>query len=196
MILLIAVFTGFLVGLGLARWHKESYFVPTLRAAWLVLIAFLPQLFIAYLPATHQFFDNGFASASLLASLILFLVFAWPNRNLPGMPVLIGGLLLNFLVIIANGGWMPISPQTASVLAGKDVLQFMNLGDRFGEKDILLSAQNIHFEFLADRFLLPAWFPYKVAFSLGDILVSVGVFWLLAKPATKLNSLSTEGVVI
>jgi Family of unknown function (DUF5317) len=196
MILLFAVLAGLLAGLGLAHWHKQSYVAPTLRAAWLVLIAFLPQLFIAYLPATRQSFDNGFASASLLASLILFLVFAWMNRHLPGMPILIGGLLINFLVIAANGGWMPISPQTASILAGKDVLQFMNLGDRFGEKDILLSAKNIHFEFLADRFLLPACFPYKVAFSLGDILISVGVFWLFAKPTTKLNSLSIEGVVI
>ncbi len=184
------------MGLGLARWHKRSYTVPSLRATWLVVIAFVPQLFIAYLPATHQSFDNGFASASLLASLFLFSIFAWLNRHLPGMPILIGGLLLNFVVIVANGGWMPISPQTANLLAGKDVLQFMNLGDRFGEKDILLSAQNIHFEFLADRFLLPTWSPYKTAFSLGDILISVGVFWLLAKPTIKLDSLHEESVVV
>ena len=91
---------------------------------------------------------------------------------------------------------MPISPQTANLLTGKDVLQFMNLGDRFGEKDILLPAQNIHFEFLADRFLLPVWFPYKAAFSLGDILISIGAFWLLIKPTAKLNSPITEGVVV
>ena len=74
--------------------------------------------------------------------------------------------------------------------------KFMKLGSRFGEKDILLLAQNIHFEFLADRFLLPAWFPYKIAFSLGDVLISMGAFWLLAKPNPKLNSLSKEGVAI
>ena len=196
MILLLAVFAGLLAGLSRAYWYKQPYRVPNLQAIWLAVVAFLPQLFIAYLPATHQLFNSSLASAGLWASLVLFSVFAWFNRHLPGMPILIVGLLLNFAVIVANGGWMPISPQTANLLTGKDVLQFMNLGDRFGEKDILLPAQNIHFEFLADRFLLPLWFPYKAAFSLGDILISIGAFWLLIKPAAELNSPITEGVVI
>ncbi len=197
MILLLAVLAGLFAALSRAYWYKQPYVAPNLQAIWLTMVAFLPQLFIAYLPATHQLLNDGFASVSLLASLILFSIFAWLNRDLPGMPILIVGLLLNFVVIVANGGWMPITPQTANLLAGKDVLQFMNPGSRFGEKDILLLAQNIHLEFLADRFLLPAWFPCKVAFSLGDILISLGAFWLIAKPTAKLNSLNTEeGVVL
>ncbi len=196
MILLLAVLAGLLAGLGRAYWYKQPYIAPSLQAIWLVIVAFLPQLFIAYLPVTHQLFNNGLASASLVVSMILFCVFAWINRRLPGMPILMVGLLLNFAAIAANGGWMPINPQTANLLTGKDVLQSMNLGSRFGEKDVLLPVQNIHLEFLADRFLPPAWFPYKVAFSLGDILISIGAFWLLAKPSAKLNSLNTEGVVL
>jgi len=193
---MLAILAGLLVGLSRAYWYKQVYIAPDFQAIWLAVIAFLPQLFIAYLPVTHPFFSDGLASVSLLASLILFSVFAWLNRHLPGMPILIVGLLLNFVVIVANGGWMPISPQTANLLAGKDVLQFMNAGSRFGEKDILLPLQNIRLEFLADRFLLPAWFPYKVAFSLGDVLVSIGAFWLLVKPTAKLSSLDTKGVAI
>jgi hypothetical protein len=196
MILLLAVLAGLLAGSGWARWHNQTYSAPDLRFAWLAVIAFLPQLLIAYLPASHQLFTDWCASASLVVSLALFFVFAWLNRSLPGMSILIGGLLLNFVVIVANGGWMPISLQTANLLAGKDVLQVMNLGSRFGEKDILLLAQNIHFEFLADRFLLPTWSPYKTAFSLGDILISMGAFWLLAKPNPKLISLNKEGVAV
>ena len=91
---------------------------------------------------------------------------------------------------------MPISLHTANLLTGKDVLQFVNLGSRFGEKDILMPVQNIHLEFLTDRFLLPAWLPYKVAFSLGDVLISVGAFCLLAQPAPKISSLDKESVLI
>ncbi|HUI87625.1 MAG TPA: DUF5317 domain-containing protein [Anaerolineales bacterium] len=196
MILLLAVFAGLLVGLLRAYWYKQPYEAPSLRAAWLVVIAFLPQLLIAYLPATHQVFTGSLASVSLLASLTLFFIFAWLNRHLPGMPILIVGLLLNFVVIVANGGWMPISPQTANLLAGRDVLQVMDLGSRFGEKDVLLPVQNMQLEFLADRFLLPAWFPYKVAFSLGDVLIGLGAFWLLVRPTARLNPSSMEGVVI
>ena len=196
MILLLAVLAGLLTGLYLANLRRRHYSAPNLRGVWLVVVAFLPQLFIAYLPATQRLFDNRLASVSLLASLMMFAVFAWLNRHLPGMPILIVGLLLNLLVIVANGGWMPISVQTADLLFGRDVLQFVSVGQRFGQKDVLLFAQNIHFDFLADRFLLPAWFPYQSAFSLGDILISLGAFWLLVKPANQIISFHKEGVVI
>ena len=196
MILLLAVLAGLLVGLCLAYGCNRPYKAPDLKAIWLVGIAFLPQLIIAYMPATRKLLNDGFASLSLLVSLALFFIFTWLNRRLPGMPVLMIGLLLNLVVIVANGGWMPISTYTASLLTGKDALQFMNLGGRFGEKDILLLAQNTRLEFLADRFLLPAWLPYKVAFSLGDVLISLGVFWLLVRPAIKLDSMNTKGAVI
>ena len=71
---------------------------------------------------------------------------------------------------------------------GGNTVQSFSLGSRFGEKDILLLPQDMHFGILTDRFLLPDWSPYKVAFSLGDILVALGAFWLLAKPASQ-----TEG---
>ncbi len=150
---------------------------------WLVLVAFLPQLVVAYFPATHYLLPDWLAASCLSASLILFLAFVWLNRKLPGMPVLIIGLGLNLLVMLANRGWMPISPQTANQLTNGNVLQSFSLGSRFGQKDILLLTQDTHFEYLADRFLLPGWFPYKVAFSLGDTLIALGIFWLLAKPA-------------
>ncbi len=195
MILLLTVLAGLVGGLGRAYWCKQPYIAPYLEAIWLAVIAFLPQLFFAYMPATRQLLDDGLASLSLLASLTLFFVFAWLNRRLPGMPVLIFGLLLNLAVIAANGGWMPISLHTANLLTGRDVLQFTDLGSRFGEKDILLPTQSIRLEFLADRFLLPSWLPYKVAFSLGDVLISVGAFWLLFKPSARLDSMHAESVI-
>ena len=195
MILLLVVLVGLLAGLGRAYWCKQPYKAPNLQAIWLVVVAFLPQLFIAYMPASIRLINDGVASVCLLTSLALFFIFAWLNRRITGMPILIIGLLLNFVVIVANGGWMPISSQTANFLTGRDVLQFMSLGSRFGEKDILLSVQNIHFEFLSDRFLLPTWLPYKTAFSLGDVLISVGAFCLLVKPTTNLTSLNIESVI-
>lgn len=188
MILLTAVLAGFLVGIGWARRRSQPYQVPALQFLWLVPVAFLPQLVVAYLPVTHFLLPDWLAASTLSASLILFLAFVWLNRKLPGMPVLIVGLVLNLIVILANRGWMPISPQTANHLTKENVLQIFSLGSRFGQKDILLLPQDTNFEMLADRFLLPDWFPYKVAFSLGDILIALGIFWLLAKPASKTGS--------
>ena len=146
-------------------------------------MAFLPQLVVAYLPFSRYLLPDWLAASSLSVSLIVFLAFVWLNRKLPGMPILIIGLGLNLIVILANRGWMPISPLTASHLVGGNAIQSISIGSRFGQKDILLLPQDMQFEMLADRFLLPGWFPYKVAFSLGDILIALGIFWLLAKPA-------------
>jgi hypothetical protein len=86
-----------------------------------------------------------------------------------------------------NGGFMPISPQTASHLVSEDLLQDAQSGSRFGTKDILLRPEDTRFEWLTDRFLPPAWFPYQVAFSLGDVFIAFGAFWLLAKPGSSMQ---------
>jgi hypothetical protein len=100
------------------------------------------------------------------------------------------GLALNLAVIIANGGLMPISPETAGQLVPAAAVQSMNVGSRFGfGKDVLLLPEGTHLGWLSDRFLLPGWFAYQVAFSLGDIFVASGIFWLLLRQGTPLRIL-------
>ncbi len=192
MILLAAVAGGLLAGLAYTRFRGASYRAPELRCVWLVVLGFAPQVLIAYLPATQDILPRWFGAAGLLASLGIFLLFVWLNRRLPGMPILLAGLLLNLAVMAANGGWMPISPETASRLLGTDVSRYAAMGVRFGQKDVLLPVQDMHLGLLADRFVLPAWSPYQVAFSAGDILVAVGAFWLLARPASKNHTIQAE----
>ncbi|MFH1186304.1 MAG: DUF5317 domain-containing protein [Chloroflexota bacterium] len=183
MILLGALILGLLAGLAGAALQGRPYQPLYPRHLWLIPAAFAPQLLVAYLPATRELLPYWLAAAVLPSSLLVFLVFAWVNRGVPGMPLLLAGLVLNLLVIAANGGWMPISPETASHLPGAGVLDAARLGTRFGQKDILLLTEDTRLAFLSDRFLLPSWFHYAVALSLGDILVAGGVFWLLARPA-------------
>jgi hypothetical protein len=181
MILLAALVLGLLAGWAWALWHRLPYRAPDLRYIWLVPLALLPQVLVAYVPALAGVGTGGAASAALPFSLLIFLAFVWLNRRLPGMPILLVGLILNLLVISTNGGWMPISPQTASHLSGgSDALQ-LAAGARFGQKDIVKPPEDTRLELLADRFLLPDWIPYPTAFSLGDVFVAVGAFWLLAR---------------
>ena len=180
MILLIALAAGLAAGVVLARWRGHSYQPPELRISWLAFLAFLPQFILLYLPYFRIRVSDQVSAVCLLASLLIFLGFAWVNRGLPGMSILLIGLALNLTVMAANGGFMPISPQTASQLVPDGALLDFQSGDRFGVKDIYLPPLDTRFEWLADRFLTPAWFSYRAAFSLGDVFIAIGAFGLLA----------------
>ena len=181
-ILLIALAAGLTVGLALSHWRRHPYKPPELQASWLAFIAFLPQFALLYLPSFRAQASDRVSAIGLLASLLIFLGFTWVNRKVAGMSVLLLGLALNLTVMAANGGFMPISPQTVRQLVPDNTLLDFQSGDRFGVKDIYLSPQETRFEWLADRFLPPNWISYRVAFSLGDVFIAIGAFYILAQP--------------
>jgi hypothetical protein len=150
------------------------------RSIWIVFAGFLPQFFAVYLWQTRIALSDRIAAFCLITSQLALFAFAWINRKLPGMPILLVGLVFNLLVMATNGGFMPINPHTAEGLVGEGTVGSLEYGSRFGLKDILLPVSETSLEIFADRFLLPASFPIQVAFSLGDVLIAFGAFWILA----------------
>jgi len=140
----------------------------------------LPQGLAFFFAPTAKSIPDQAAAICLVVSQVGLLMFVVLNLRQPGMPILGLGLVLNLLVIIANGGWMPISPEIASHLHPDHPLATWETGIRLGwSKDILLAKSQMHLGWLSDCFLLPVWFPARVAFSPGDILIAVGAFSLL-----------------
>lgn len=172
MVLLAGVALGLLVGLGLARRNEVPYEAPVLRHLWLVPLAFLLQIW------------EQSAAFPIIASQLIFLVFVVFNLQHRGMQILMIGAVLNILVMSANRGYMPISPQTASRLFPQENMWDVPAGTLFGVKDILLPPEQTRFEWLSDRYLSPIWLPYQFAFSLGDVFIAAGAFWLLARQKT------------
>lgn len=179
-ILLLAIIAGLLAGLTRAWYGGRRLSPPNLRLIWLALLAFLPQWLAFYLPATRRLIPDYLAAAALVSTQALLLLFAAFNRNQPGFWVLSLGLVLNLLVITLNGGLMPISPATVAQLASDAPPQAWQIGSRLGiSKDVVLPIEAMRLWWLSDRFLLPAWFPSRVAFSIGDVLIAIGAFRLL-----------------
>ncbi len=180
MILLSAIILGMAAGLLQSTWGGRK--LRSLRLRWegLVLAAVLPQLFLFHFALIHLAISDGMAKAVLVLSQMLLLVFVWVNRKEPGFWLLGLGLGLNFLVIVLNGGLMPISPAMVSHLAAGAQAGAWQIGARLWDgKDVVLPLSATRLAWLSDFWTLPGWVPYRVAFSLGDGLIAGGMFWLL-----------------
>ena len=114
----------------------------------------------------------------IVSSYVLLIGFVLANLRRPGIAVLGLGLALNFIAITANGGLMPISPETA-VDARIDV-EGVSLGDWVpSSKDVLLAPEHTHLRFLSD--ILVWRNPTGVrAFSIGDLVLAAGLVLTLA----------------
>jgi hypothetical protein len=184
-ILLLAVIAGLLAGAARAWIKRRNYQPIQLRYIWLIVIAFLPQWLAFFLPVTRRVIPSWLASLSLILSLVLMLVFILLNFSINrfGFLILGLGLGLNLLVIASNGGLMPISPENASRLTPQIPAETWKSGNRFGKtKDVILATEETNFLPLSDCFISPDWLHYRFVFSLGDILVAIGIFWVLWEP--------------
>lgn len=157
-----------------------SYSIPDLHGIWLVILAFLPQYFVFYLSTTSKLVTDEVAAITLVGSQSLLLLFGWLNRYQFAFIILSIGLLANFIVIVSNGGLMPMSPTTLEQLVSADRIGTWHIGERIGQtKDRLIAEDETYFAILSDRMVIPKWTGYAIAYSWGDVLIAVGTFWFL-----------------
>ena len=110
----------------------------------------------------------------LLSYGLIFYVM-WHNRNLPGMPLIAAGVLLNLLVIIANGG-MPVSPQALMATGQGHLVDILESGGSMRHQ--LMDSQTA-LSFLGDHLTTPDWFWSPTVYSPGDLVMIAGLFWLV-----------------
>ncbi|MEW5871298.1 MAG: DUF5317 domain-containing protein [Chloroflexota bacterium] len=180
MVLLWAVALGLAAGLARAWLTRQPFRQETPDHIWLLLAAASLQAIAFYIPATRTAMPKWLAALALVGSQAGLLVFVYLNRRQAGFPVLGAGLALNILVIVANCGWMPTSPQVLAELFPGYPSAALQPGMRVGwSKDVLLLPAETRLAWLSDCMLLPAWFPQRAAFSFGDVWIATGAFWAL-----------------
>ena len=162
-----------------------------LKAVWLVFAGLVLQLLIFPTPWFDPLIQTGteyfhFVSYGLIA---LFFIVNWRIWTLWLMAA---GMVLNGLVITVNGGYMPASA-AALEAAGKieAAEQLRNVVDHIHANTVLMS-ENTQLNFLGDWLYVPAWVPLANAFSLGDLVLMVGIAWLIQSAMCKPDSLSAD----
>jgi len=102
--------------------------------------------------------------AIYIGSTAAVLVAVLRNVAIPGVAVIAVGAGCNLAAIVANGGWMPADPAALESVGG--------LGP--GYTNSILVADPL-LRPLTDVFALPAWLPLANVFSVGDVLIGIGI---------------------
>jgi hypothetical protein len=188
MILAIAVVLGLVASLARHRSRAFSRIASIpLRSTWLALLALALQLPLLRAPAGPT---QGLRiqQALLLVSYLLLLLFVWRNRRLSAVLIVGAGVVCNLLVVLANQGFMPITPQTLVRINPASSVQHWPEGTHYGySKDIILTQEDTRVWPLSDVLAIPPPFPWPTAFSAGDLILAAGIVVLLVAPESILK---------
>jgi hypothetical protein len=132
------------------------------RLAPLAILALVVQLVLFSPLADGLGADVGRAIYVASTALVLLVVIA--NLRLTGVPLVVLGAASNLAAILANGGSMPASPDALAAI-----------GAAIGPHTASAIVADPALEPLTDVFATPAWLPLANVFSVGDVLIGVGI---------------------
>jgi len=136
-------------------------------------LAFLVEFTAVYMASKGVgFFLENIILIHGLSYLLLFAGIYF-NRSIPAFKIVFIGIFLNFIVIMANGGQMPVSGEA---MAGVGLMDNMiNIRDGKIITHTLINNHTV-FKYLGDIFVLPKPYPRPKIFSIGDVFMALGIF--------------------
>lgn len=151
-----------------------------IRAWYLLLIAAIIQIISSIIKSKGiilkgmEFEDYFFYLHTL--SYILMILCVILNLNKNSMKVFLIGITLNFIVIFANGGKMPVSLNGIRGINDTIAIE-VPLSD-FDIKHQGITPET-KFAYLSDIILMPKPYPLPKILSIGDIFIMIGLFMFL-----------------
>jgi hypothetical protein len=166
MFILYAIVAGLIVGVAIGG-RPANLAAISFRWAPLIVLGFLAQVVLFSDFVAERVGAAG--PAIYVGTTLMVGAAVLRNIRLPGMPLIVLGALSNLAAIVANGGYMPATPEAMGALGRGAPTVYSN--------SALMPDPNL--SWLIDRFALPRWLPFTNVFSIGDVLLAAGVFVLV-----------------
>jgi len=169
--------------IGLLRNGKLSSLSQiSLKRIELIVLACLIQGGIIFLGSKKIKFILDYSSYMIIFSYIVLLLAVWYNKKLKGMKIISLGIVFNFIVIVVNGGHMPVLLSSLYKAGLNDFALVLKEGSYVTHT---LITEKTLFRFLADVTPLSPPFPDPSVVSVGDLLMFYGVFSLIQNAMLK-----------
>ena len=145
---------------------------PTVRRGWLLILAFSIQLVAIYVISDPSALAPKKAILAFTTALLVWAVL--PNLRRWSFRILAVGLVLNTIVIAANGGLMPATPDNLQKVLSPSQVEELELGQSPpGSKNILVSESDAKLRLLSDVVYIGV--PTSKVYSIGDLFLMAGV---------------------
>jgi hypothetical protein len=145
----------------------------SLKRIELIVFACLIQGGLIFLGSRKVKFVLDYSSYMIIFSYIVLLFAVWYNKELKGINFIALGIIFNFIVIVANGGHMPVLLSSLYKVELNDFALVLKEGTYVTHT---LITEKTLFGFLADVIPLSPLFPDPSVVSVGDFLMFYGVF--------------------
>ena len=175
------IIISIIIGL-LRRGKLSSLSQISLTRMELIVIACLIQAGLIFLGSRKIKFILDYGSYMIIFSYIVLLLAVCYNKKLKGMKIISLGIVFNFIVIVANGGHMPVLLSSLYKAGLNDFALILKEGTYVTHT---LITEKTLFRFLADVIPLPPPFPDPSVVSAGDFLMFYGVFSLIQNAMLK-----------
>lgn len=151
-----------------------------IRKGYLFIIGFGIEFLSVFLYAKNiegisDFLGEYFIFIHSLSYLLIFIGLIY-NFNRKSMILVFIGALLNYIVIVANGGQMPVSGSGLSLLGMEQYLEVLKSNSVITHT-LINDSTNLYF--LGDIIPTPKFYPFPKMISIGDVFLGIGIFALI-----------------
>lgn len=165
---------GLIVGFLRAGWRNGLAALSRVRIkGGLIFPVLLGIQFLLYLLHGKISFIAKYNGYMFIAVYIAGLYVLWINRKEKGFWWIFAGVALNFIVMLVNGGKMPVSLEAATVLDPVYVDMLKN--GTVTSKHIALN-ESTRLPLLGDIIPLSTPYPRTQVISIGDVIMNFGIF--------------------